>query len=103
MNTQSLETLWVNLMNRSTEMLRMYVDPTQVDQTHLSETLVANPEKLTLIKQIESPMDVRLAYLACILTDACMVLDIIYSQHTGSSNNNLSMQCVELLFDLIGK
>jgi hypothetical protein len=103
MNTQSLETLWVNLMNRSTEMLRMYIDPTQVDQTHLSETLIANPEKLTLIKQIEYPMDVRLAYLACILTDACMVLDIIYSQHTGSSNNNLSMQCVELLFDLIGK
>ena len=101
MNAQSHETLWVNLMNKSIEMLRMYADPISVDQSHLSETLVANPDKLTLVRQIDSSLDVRLAYLACILTDACMVIDIIYSQHTGESNNNLSKQCTELLLDLI--
>ena len=101
MNTQSLETLWVNLMNKSIEMLSMYANPTTVDQTHLSETLVVNPDKLTLIRQLEYSADTRLIYLACILTDACMVMDIIYSQHTGASNNTLSKQCVELLLDLL--
>ena len=103
MNAESLETLWVNLMNKSIEMLRMYANPTTVDQTHLSETLVVNPDKLALIRQIADTTDedTRLIYLACILTDACMVMDIIYSQHTGVSTNTLSKQCIELILDLI--
>ena len=101
MDTDSLESLWVNLMNRSIEMLKIYVNPAKVNQDHLSETILANPEKLALIRQIDCQSQ-KTAYIACILTDACMILDIIHAQHLGTPpDNQLSKQCVNLLCDLI--
>jgi hypothetical protein len=101
MNSDNLEGLWVNLMNRSIEMLKTYINPEKVNQEHLAPTILSSPEKLALIRQVE-PAYQNTAYIACILTDACTVLDIIHAQHMNTPiDNQLSKQCVELLCDLI--
>lgn len=102
MEVNNLEALWVSLMNRSICLLRAHLDPTKVNQDHLNGTILVNPHKLALMRALDSDTQTqKSAYLACMLTDACTILDILYAQYTNVCDNKLSVQCVELLCDLI--
>jgi hypothetical protein len=110
------EALWEEVMRVGMDLMRVHAPADscrKVDQAHLADTVLEQGNlKLSVTRssprlETQDQGSRRNTYLACILTDACVVLDILHSQLDATqmprttTNSQLSKRCAALFPDLL--
>ena len=103
-----LEEVWKAVMRVGMDLMRQHAPPgscRKTDQRHLVDTVLERGDKIEISRLLAAcGNDTRLEYIARILTDACVVLDILHAQLPDSPPTDaapLSRMCTGAFGDLL--